>query len=242
MLPQLTQVGYDVVMLPTIIANWKSHKTASEAQSWVESLAGLNWANTKVNLVIAPPFSLIPFVSWTIKSKNLPWGLAAQDISPFPAGAYTGAVSGRNLDNLGLTHVIVGHSERRRYFGETDQIVAQKVDQVLTFGWQAIVCVDDDNWRSQAELLTGFDKAKIWFAYEPKGSIGTGQAADVGRVKDMRKNLTDKFGDHSFIYGGSVDQTNIKQYLIVSDGALVGSASLEADQFSQLLLSLSDHH
>ncbi len=222
-------------MPPLIIANWKSHKNAWEAQKWVEQVAGGSWNPDKAKLILAPSFPLLPFVYEQILKHQLPLDLAVQDLSAFPAGAYTGDVSTRNLDHLGVKFVILGHSERRQYHHESSQELASKVDLALSVGWQPIVCVDDDNYQEQLGALAMQKSEKIWFAYEPQAAIGTGRSADLGQVAKMKNQLSQSFGQSKFIYGGSVDETNINEYLVVCDGALVGSASLEPNQFVQLL-------
>ncbi len=220
-----------------IVANWKSNKTSVEVTEWLDEFDHLlknQPSHTDVHVVIAPPFLFLPMVAGRI--KKLPHcSLAVQDISPFPAGSYTGAVSSYNLSSLSVSHAIVGHSERRRYFHETHADVAAKVAQAVEAGITPIVCVDEEYVALQASAIAVEHLSKCVVAYEPLGAIGSGKNADVGTVKRVVTTITRAFGDVKVIYGGSVDERNIGEYLLVTRGVLVGGASLAANQFSALL-------
>jgi len=222
-------------MKKLIIANWKSNKTFTQAEDWLAVVA--NEAPSidlqKVTPVIAPPF---PFLAGLVEPvKQLGWQLGAQDISPFPAGSYTGAVAGQNLKNLGVDYVIVGHSERRKHFHETDQLISQKVEQVLELGAVPVLCVNENSLESQAVALSNGVAERCVVAYEPVAAIGSGDNASLETVKKFRQQTERLFGRTPFLYGGSVDELNIGEYMLVTDGSLVGTASLDVKQFIKLL-------
>lgn len=132
-----------------IVANWKANKNIEEAQQWVEDFAGLQRPSNR-HYVVCPAYPLIPFL---LDLTEQGVDLGVQDISPFGAGAYTGEVAPFNLQLLGIKYAIVGHSERRRYFNETSNTVAQKVTQALDFDITPIICVDRDQIDEQASRI-----------------------------------------------------------------------------------------
>lgn len=216
-----------------IIANWKSNKTIVEAKNWLESVRLFDFDSDYLKVVVAPPSVFLPTARESLPASI---NVAAQDISSFASGSYTGAVSARNLEGL-VSHVIVGHSERRRYFGETSQDVAQKAEQAIAFGITPIVCVDESEIQSQAAAIVSQILNKCIVAYEPVSAIGTGNNVPVDKVTSVSAQIRESFGSVPIIYGGSVDETNVSEYLLVCDGVLVGGASLDVDQFGKLLTS-----
>jgi triosephosphate isomerase len=218
-----------------VVANWKSNKTLSEAIEWAQEFEK---QEKKANrqYVVCPPFPLIPFVLDLIKQGV---SLGTQNLSPYGAGAYTGEVSAINLKDLGITHTILGHSERRKYFQESSATVAQKVTQALDFGIQPIVCVDRDQIEEQAQALTAEQKKQIIVAYEPVHAISTfgGKEDPIEETIQVIDQIRDTFGEESVVlYGGSVNLENSIVYLENDniDGALVGGASLQTTVFAQL--------
>lgn len=230
-----------------LVANWKSHKTLEEAKHWAEELRQFMQSNTnkfgqagQPHIVVTPPYPFLIPLAETL--QNVPGvTLGVQDISPFPAGKYTGAVSVRNLEGLDITHAIVGHSERRRYFHESDIEVANKVDLLVEAGITPILCVDKPCIQSQADVLDKKLKKKCVIAYEPLESIGTGVSEEVAKVLPVITQITEAFGQVPTIYGGSVDEENINAYLLAMDGVLVGGASLEIQSFSDICLASASH-
>jgi len=218
-------------MANLIIANWKSNKTLEEAELWIDGFAEVGFDQSKIKVIVAPP---TPFLD-TARAK-LPEGIsvAAQDVSPFPAGSYTGAISARNLAKL-ADFVIVGHSERRQYFHETHRDVALKVEQALAADITPIVCVDREYITDQASALDAAALSKCVVAYEPLSAIGTGSNVSVAEVVEVSGKIKQEFGDVKVIYGGSVNWQNVSEYLMVCDGVLVGTASLELSEFSKLI-------
>jgi len=242
-----------------IAANWKMHKTHLEAIQAVQKLGYLVDSDDteKTDVVIVPPFTALRSVQTLIDSDKLPFGLGAQNVHPEDKGAFTGEISPPMLVALKVEYVIVGHSERRQLFGEDDLMVNKKVRAVLAHEMTPIVCVgetleerDADGTESKVtqQVRRAFDgveaeqAATAVIAYEPIWAIGTGRNAepgDAGRVVEViRQTLADRFDDSvaravRVQYGGSVKPGNIRGFLAHPeiDGALVGGASLQADEF-----------
>ena len=253
--------------LRLIVGNWKMHKTVPEAVGLVERLADLLKKSppTNVTIVMAPPFTALSAVASALTmhglSKTPPVELAAQDMHWEDAGAYTGEVSPPMLKDLGCRYVIVGHSERRRYFGETDALVRKKVLAALRHGLRPILCIGetwDQRARNQTgsvlaaqltEALTDVDKdqgADVVIAYEPVWAIGSGQPATPTQAREahrhIRARITARWGHETgervpILYGGSVTPENIGELLAIRevDGALVGGACLDPPQFARIL-------
>ncbi len=222
-------------MSKLIIANWKSHKSPQEAESWMKVISTeKKQFSENVKVVVAPAFPLLPVVAEMAESAGVQLG--AQDLSPFEAGAYTGAVSAHNLKGLSVKYALLGHSERRLYFNETHLDVARKVVQAVEHGLTPVVCVDSDFIYEQAAMIEDEYLEQCVVAYEPAGAIGTGNNEDVGKVRRNSKKIRDAFGDDiNILYGGSVAPENIGEYMLVTDGALVGGASLDAEEFARLV-------
>ncbi len=218
-----------------VVANWKSNKTITEATTWVENFSQLEKKENR-QYVVCPPMPLLPFILDLHKHGV---ALGVQDLSPYGAGAYTGEVSGYNLQDLGVSYAILGHSERRKYFQETSITVAKKVSQALDFGIQPIICVDRDQINQQAEALTSEERKKVIIAYEPVHAISTfgGKEDPIDETLKVIEQIRQTFGKESVVlYGGSVNPKNSIVYLENEniDGALVGNASLTAESFIQL--------
>lgn len=228
-------------MQKLIVANWKSNKSLVQAQEWLTEVSQL-WGDQKPTSalpIVAPPTPLLIPVGEALQS--LGWPLAAQDLSPLPAGSYTGAVSGTNLQGLNVSYVIIGHSERRRYFHETPQEVAKKVEQALDVKLTPIVCVDEQTVEAQAATLGENLTSRCVVAYEPRGAIGTGDNVSLSVVEEFKQKVQRLFGAVPFLYGGSVDELNVAEYLLDTDGVLIGSASLSAAQFVKILQAAQGH-
>lgn len=221
-----------------IIANWKSNHNLDSAWDWVETVNSYLTGHKKegVEVILAPPFSLIAGLA--VQIQGSPLKLAVQDLSQFEAGSYTGQVCAQNLEGLFIGSAILGHSERRRYFNESDEDVAAKVREAVEAGIRPVVCVDESYFKSQFEALekarVDLLESELIVAYEPVAAIGSGEAADVDQTAKIVEQIRDLYAS-AVIYGGSVDQKNVMQYLEISDGVLVGTASLKADSFIGLL-------
>ncbi len=248
---------------PIIAANWKMHKTHLEAIETVQKLSYLLDADDAehVEVVVCPPFTALRSVQTLIQSDRLTFALGAQDVHWEEKGAFTGEVSPPMLAALDCAYVVVGHSERREHFGETDATVARKARSVVAAGMVPIVCVgetleehdagrtEDKITRQVREGLSGVpaDRAgDLVLAYEPIWAIGTGRAAtpqDAGDViASIRATLGSMFSDDvagavRVQYGGSVKAGNIREFMAHPeiDGALVGGASLDPEEFALIV-------
>jgi triosephosphate isomerase len=247
----------------TLIAgNWKMNLNHLEAIALVQKLAFLLPEKylTKVDVAVLPPFTAIRSVQTLVDGERLLIRYGAQDLSQHDAGAYTGDVSGPILAKLGCSYVIVGHSERREHHGEDDALVNAKAKAALRHGLTPIVCVGEgieireaaghvEHCCGQLDAgLAGFKAEQvrqIVLAYEPVWAIGTGRVAtphDAQEVcAELRASLAKSFGDETastvrILYGGSVKANNVTDLVRQDDidGALVGGASLDADEFAKL--------
>ena len=241
-----------------IAGNWKMNKTPSEATVFINELKLLvNEAD--VDVVACTPFVCIPAAIEAAKGTNIQIG--AQNMYYEKSGAYTGEVSAQMLVDLGVKYVIVGHSERRQYFAETDVLVNKKVLAAFNSGLIPIVCVGealeqreqgitDDLVRMQTKIAMqglGVEQAKqVVIAYEPIWAIGTGKTATAEQANEVcaviRETVKGLFGEDvsqqiRIQYGGSVNADNASELMNMSDidGALVGGASLKADEFSKIV-------
>lgn len=223
-----------------IFANWKSNKNRKDAQLWMDEF-DQNQAhfssNKNLKIIIAPSMPSLMFISNRLlnRKKHPQVYLGVQDISPYPAGSYTGAVSTHNLNGFNVKYSIVGHSERRRYFGESDQMIANKVELSLEAGITPVVCVDEEYIESQASLIDKKLRENCIIAYEPISAIGTGDEMRQDKVREVVERIKKAFGKVEVIYGGSVKGGNIKKYFEVCDGVLVGGASLKVEDFKKLV-------
>lgn len=219
-------------MQKLIFGNWKSNKSEKEVDQWLtefdQDTKNLDFKQLEV--VIAPPY---PFLFKVRNHSNLIVG--SQDLSPFAAGSYTGAVSTQNLKDFAVKYSLIGHSERRRYFMETANTISQKITQALTNGIKPIVCVDETTLDEVVAKVDQSDLEKCLIAYEPVASIGTGNNAPLSDVKDFAEKVKEACGDVPYLYGGSINETSISDYLLVSDGVIIGGASLDAKQFVRVL-------
>ena len=238
-----------------IAANWKMHKTPEQAQAFVSAFLPLVAEHTRDEIVLCPPFVLIPQMGWALRGS--PIFLGGQDMFWEKDGAFTGAISAQMLHAVGCSHVIIGHSERRQYFGETDDTVNRKLRAALVVGLKPIVCVGEvlqereagvteDILRRQCSIafreISAGGAHPIIVAYEPVWAIGTGKtatpelAAEAHRV--IRAQAAEAFGDDvaakmRILYGGSVKPDNAKTLMAQQDvdGVLVGGASLEVESW-----------
>ncbi len=222
------------MMKKIVVGNWKANKNIEEARHWADQfLAESDSFPAGVEVVVAPPFTLLPALAEKFVGTKVK--LAVQDLSHFSAGSYTGAIATRNIMGLSVAYAILGHSERRRYFHETHQEVAGKIDQALSAGLKPLVCVDENDVEPQAAAIDDEYLRQCLVVYEPLEAIGTGRNADVGQVKQVREKIRNSFGEVPVLYGGSVEPQNIGEYTLVTDGALVGGASLNVGEFAAVI-------
>ncbi|MBI3385559.1 triosephosphate isomerase [Candidatus Gottesmanbacteria bacterium] len=218
-----------------ITGNWKSNKTIEEADQWVAGFANLYKKKSikqEIHIILCVPFTLLYFLKQKIQKLSLPISIGAQDISQFGDGAYTGAVSARQLRDI-VDWVIVGHTERRRYFGETDEMLQHKVMQAHEHGINVIYCVND-------ETLPVPPKVSI-ISYEPNWAIGTGHSDNPVHANRIINVIKKKSGVDVAIYGGSVTPHNVKLFVDQPEisGVLPGGASLDPQKFFDLIIGAS---
>ena len=246
---------------PLMAGNWKMNVTHPEAVALVQKLAWIladkKHDYTLTEVVVVPPFTDIRSVQTVVDGDHLPVRYGAQDVSAHDAGAYTGEISAAMLAKLGCSYVVVGHSERREYHAEDDATVNAKARQALGAGMTPIVCVGEGlDVRKAGEQvpytlaqvdgsLAGFtpqEIASLVVAYEPVWAIGTGEVATPDDAQEVceaiRGRLRETAGDEAadgcrILYGGSVKAANIAGIMAKADvdGALVGGASLQAEEF-----------
>ncbi len=218
-------------MKHTLIAgNWKSNKTNSEAMEWLHNfqfpISNDQWKTTTI--LLCAPFTLLYPLKQEIERLKLPIELGAQDVSPFGDGAYTGEVSARQVREL-AEWVIIGHSERRKYFGESDELLEEKMIQARSAGLRIIYCVPDKE--------TSVPKEVDAVAYEPVWAIGTGKSDTPENANTVISAI--KANNHVplVIYGGSVKAENVASFVSQEaiDGVLPGGASLDAEKFANII-------
>lgn len=244
---------------PVIAGNWKMYKTIAEAVEFIRALKPKVAGVAHCEVVVAPPFTALQAVAKAAVGSNTQ--VAAQDVAWEKEGAFTGDVSGPMLCEAGCTHVIIGHSERRQFHGETDERVNRKLKAALASGLTPIVCVGEtlaerEASRMQEVLerqfiggfagLTGPDFSRIIIAYEPVWAIGTGRTSSPELAAESHRFLREltrkRFGEElayakRILYGGSVKPENIRSLMSQEeiDGVLVGGASLKVDSFSAIV-------
>ena len=243
---------------PFIAGNWKMHKTIPEAVEMVKALKEESPQLTDAELVVIPPYTMLSEVKKVIEGSTVQLG--AQNIFWEEKGAFTGEVSPPMLKDAGCQYVTIGHSERRQYFGETNETVNKKIKAALAHKLTPIMCIGESleerekgNTMDKVETqinsgLEGLGKdeiRRIVIAYEPIWAIGTGVTATPSQAEEVhsfiREKLTEKYGNEIasyaiILYGGSVKPANTYSILKENNinGALVGGASLEADSFIQI--------
>ena len=244
---------------PIIAGNWKLNKTISEAVALTTTLKALVADDTGVGIIVAPPFTALVAVNDVVANSNI--HLAAQDVYSEDSGAFTGEVSAPMLKDIGCTYVIIGHSERRQYFGETNDSVNQKVKAALAHDLKPIICVGElleEREAGQTEAvieshvtggvagLSAADLLSCVIAYEPVWAIGTGKTATPDQAQEVhnfiRGLLIEAYSMEvasqiCIQYGGSVKPENAAELIGQPDvdGALVGGASLDAESFAQIV-------
>jgi len=244
---------------PLIAGNWKMYKTNSEAVQTAGRLVELVADAADVDMMIAPVFTALAPVSKVLEGSRV--GLGAQNLYWEKEGAFTGEISADMLVSAGCRYVIIGHSERRQYFGETDETVNKKIRAALDAGLIPVFCIGETEQEREAGRtfsvldkqvksgLKGYvkdDLATLVIAYEPVWAIGTGKTATAEQAQEahnyirslVRDNFDPALADAvRILYGGSVKPANISQLMGMPDidGALVGGASLDADSFSQIV-------
>jgi len=250
--------------IPMIAGNWKLHKTLDEATALVKELIPAVAENDKVEIVVAPVYTALSKVAEVITGSNIK--LAAQNCYPEPHGAFTGEVSAPLLLDVGCRYVIIGHSERRQLFGEIDESVNRKLHAAAEAGLGVILCIGEtleeregdrmlDVLRRQVRFalrnLSTAQMADLVIAYEPVWAIGTGVTASNEQAQEahafIRALVSELYDQETadamrILYGGSVKPGNVDGLMIQPDvdGALVGGASLQAEDFARIVNFQSD--
>jgi len=244
---------------PFIAGNWKMYKTNAESVATASRLVELVAETADVDIMIAPVFTAIDPVSKVVKGSRV--GLGAQNLYWEKEGAYTGEISADMLVSAGCQYVIIGHSERRQYFGETDETVNQKISAAIAAKLIPVFCIGEtESERESGNTFSVLDKqvkdglkekvvddlGSIVIAYEPVWAIGTGKTATSDQAQEAHKYIRSLI-DNNFgtaladsvriLYGGSVKPANVSELMAMPDidGALVGGASLDAESFSQIV-------
>ncbi|HEV8146588.1 MAG TPA: triose-phosphate isomerase [Bryobacteraceae bacterium] len=244
---------------PVMAGNWKMYKTAEETSAFFQKFVPMVAGATHAEIVICPPFASVQCAAETARGSNIEIG--GQDVFWLKEGAYTGAISAPMLVAAGCRWVIIGHSERRQYFGETDETVFKKTVAALEAGLRPIVCLGErleerEGNATEAVLATQFaggvagllpeQFARVTLAYEPVWAIGTGKTATPDMAASAHRFLRDeirkRFGTEGaascrILYGGSVKPDNVKALMAQPDldGALVGGASLDPASFASIV-------
>jgi triosephosphate isomerase len=244
---------------PLIAGNWKMYKPGPEAVRLASELKSAVAGVQDVDIMVAPAFTALESVAGVLRDSNIQLG--GQDLFWEVEGAFTGQISASMLKAAGCTCVIIGHSERRQYFGETDATVNKKVKAALVAGLNPVVCVGESESQResnqtftviQGQLVAGLqglsadDARPMTIAYEPVWAIGTGKTATTDQAQEVhafvREQIGKSFGNEvakgmRILYGGSVKPGNIAELMAMPDidGALVGGASLNADSFAGIV-------
>ena len=244
--------------VPVIAGNWKMYKTAGEAASFVRAFLPLVSGARGVEIVLAPAYLSIGTVAQLVRGTGI--GVASQNVHFADEGAFTGEVSTRMLAEAGATHCIIGHSERRQYFAESDDAVSRKVRAVLAAGLTPIVCVGETLPEREGgktfdvvgrqvdgglKEIPAAEAVRVIVAYEPVWAIGTGKTATPAQAQEVHAFLRGRLkelwggaaGSVRVLYGGSVKPDNIAALMENEDidGALVGGASLSPESFAKIV-------
>ncbi len=249
---------------PLIAGNWKMNMDHVQAVALVQKLAidldDRRFDFDATDVCVIPPYTDLRSVQTVIEGDNLKINLGAQDVSVHESGAYTGEVSALMLQKLGVSYVVVGHSERREYHDESDELIGQKSKAAMAYDMIPIICCGESlDVRQKGEhvnhvvaqlsdVFAGYtkdDAKKVVVAYEPIWAIGTGEVATPADAEEVsaaiRKLLAELFDQETadtirILYGGSVKSSNVKEIMAQPnvDGALVGGASLDAEEFAKI--------
>jgi len=241
-----------------VMGNWKMNGTKETVHALLHEISTLHLSSPHAHAVVFPPYVYLEKVAWECRHAMIKWG--AQDVSPYENGAYTGEVSAPMLKDMGCEYVLIGHSERREYFGETNEMIAQKFLQAAKAGLRPVLCVgetleDHRTHNTQQKVLAQLESVlkypialkylpQLIVAYEPIWAIGTGLTATPDEaqrvhafIREIAAECSKEFADHlSILYGGSVKASNAKALFAMPDidGGLVGGASLVGEEFKSI--------
>lgn len=227
-----------------VIGNWKSNQNITESLNWLEKIKKTDFRPASdIQIILSLPFTDIAQVNEKIFELDLPIVTAAQNVSHFGEGSHTGEVTASMLSEL-VSYCIVGHSERRREFAETSEVVASKTALLLNYNITPIVCLDTPYLDDQIEALFdhNVDVTRCFFVFEPLSAIGTGLAVDPTYANQISHQISFLLDNKApILYGGSVTSQNVKDFVDANriDGVLVGHDSLEPADFSAIINTLS---
>ncbi|ACC97716.1 Glycolysis [Elusimicrobium minutum Pei191] len=245
--------------IPFISGNWKMHNTIAESKALAKAIADCKENKNNADIMIAPSYTSLAAVAEAVKGSKV--AVAAQDVHFEEKGAFTSAVAPSQIKDAGASHVIIGHSERRSLFGDTDAILNKKVAAALKHGLTVVFCVGETLAEREADKTLGVIESQLEnglkgftaeqlssmvVAYEPVWAIGTGKTATPEQAQEVhastRKYLSSKYGEDfaskvRIVYGGSVKTDNVDAIMAQPDvdGALVGGQSLVAEQFIRII-------
>ncbi len=220
-----------------VLGNWKANKSIDDAKLWIDAFTPLVVSlPPHVSLILCPAFHHLELFS----NKKFIFALGVQDLSPYPSGAYTGEISAGMVAEK-IQYALLGHSERRKYFGETDEMIAQKVVEAHRVSIKPIVCVSEMNQALRLkELVPDFEDYGM-ILYEPLFAVGSGKADSTENANDSAKKLKTILGNVPVLYGGSVTSENVSGFIQQEyiSGVGVGGASLDPVKFTQLIVQAS---
>jgi len=220
-----------------VIANWKSYKRFADAKKWLDEFSEMYTPVAGLQVIIAPTFLSLEKLSDYISKLELEnVSLAAQDVSPFPKGSYTGAIAADLLRDM-AEYVIVGHSERKRYFHETNLDIGNKVLETVDAGLVPIVCIDKPYAMSQLTVLNDIDTDDVILAYGPADALTSRIPESPEKVREAVEFISQVHPKWSIVYGGALRPDNAETYASITgvSGLFSGSASLEATNFASIL-------
>lgn len=243
-----------------IVANWKMNKNLNEAMLFLdEFFLQMSWCkNDDIKLIISPSFPIISNVIDYISDKSLPYNLnvCAQNCHHSAQGAFTGEVSANILSSLGINYVIIGHSERRKYFNESNDVLVQKLQICLKNNLFPIFCFGESKEErknqnflnvieKQLEIVKKYNKffQNIILAYEPIWSIGTGKTPSLEEIEEVHLFVKNILPEFKILYGGSLRSSNAKNIFSLSsvDGGLIGGASLNSNEFVSIIKTANEN-
>lgn len=218
----INQLESTWIMKKKIVINWKMNGTMKMIDHFCSAINDAK-INSLDSLVFCPPF---PYLN---QAKHYLNNIGSQNCTMF--GSFTGEVSPEMLKDVGCTHIILGHAERRKYFFESDSCVLEKLKGCSKIGLTPIICIDDFSQIPKTE-------EKIWIAYEPIWAIGTGKAISIQDIETIFNKFKNKHPNIPFLYGGSVNSDNVFEFLQIVDGLLIGKAGLDPDFVIDVLKKL----
>jgi triosephosphate isomerase len=218
------------------VANWKSHKTLVEGEKWLTDFLQVYRPDPHVKIILAPSYIHLVSLYRMLQDNKLPFlSLAVQNLSPFPMGAYNGAVAAAMVQGI-VDYAIIGHADRRRYFHETNQEIANKASEAAAVGIKPILCVDQPYAHTQMTALNDADMENMFIGYGPVEAIGVDIPQSLEKTRQVVEELQEIFPGKPILYGGSINAENAGSYMQLAglSGLMVGSASLEPAEFARL--------